>query len=390
MNQVRFSIITAVYNNKRYLEVAVESVMKQHYESLEYIIVDDGSTDGTGELADEIAKKYKNVRVIHQENKWIYASFNEGIKHASGEYIYILNSDDKLCDGSLKILDEYIEKYNHPDVIWTKVLICECDEEQNILQKKDINEKIKQVEYWNNKNGAVDAWDNLMQSDLIINQANLYKAKMAKIIEFRNDIYGADYIYNLDFARKMRDYLIIPEPIYLFYKYSNNSNASVGKYYGYEHEMYNEFYSKSILLLKECNKLTFSNIQFMKKMRMNYYSYEIGMILNSALREEEKFKKIFGEFIDSVTYEVAAGEDEEQLEARIFRKLRDYYLSKIPDETDEYLFAYKMLESLLRYEKDEEDYANINEGVNNIKNPHRIGRIFRDKILDNKFSKVNE
>ena len=114
-----FTIITAVYNNTTYIHHALQSVLQQDFEDYEYIIVDDGSTDGTSELLDEYERTYEQIQVIHQENQWIYASFNNGIAKAKGKYIYILNSDDRLRDGILKTAAEKIEKYQYPDVIFT-------------------------------------------------------------------------------------------------------------------------------------------------------------------------------------------------------------------------------------------------------------------------------
>ena len=93
------SVIVPVYNKEKRIENAVDSVVKTNHGNYEVIIVDDGSTDESGKIADNLANKYKKVRVIHQDNQWVYAAFNRGIKEASGKYIYILNADDQLYDG---------------------------------------------------------------------------------------------------------------------------------------------------------------------------------------------------------------------------------------------------------------------------------------------------
>uniref|UniRef100_UPI0006D0C887 glycosyltransferase n=1 Tax=Clostridium sp. NkU-1 TaxID=1095009 RepID=UPI0006D0C887 len=128
-----FSIIMPVYNNERYFPIAVQSVLTQEYRDLELIIIDDGSADRTPQIADLIAKEDRRVRVVHQKNQWIYASLNNGIQIAKGDYVYIVNSDDRLRPGSLKNMAEKIECF-HPDVIWTKVLIHKCDKNQGIIE----------------------------------------------------------------------------------------------------------------------------------------------------------------------------------------------------------------------------------------------------------------
>ena len=110
------SIITPVYNNEKYVKNAVESVLRQGFDDYEYIIVDDGSTDNTPQIVDEIAGKDKRIRVIHQKNQWIYASFNNGIKEAAGKYVYILNSDDRMREGMLAKMVQIVKQYG-PDVV---------------------------------------------------------------------------------------------------------------------------------------------------------------------------------------------------------------------------------------------------------------------------------
>ncbi|MBQ7470362.1 MAG: glycosyltransferase [Pseudobutyrivibrio sp.] len=315
MDDIRFSIITAVYNNKKYLENAVVSVMQQNYANLEYIVVDDGSTDGTGELADELSKQYKNLRVIHQENKWIYASFNEGIKNAVGEYIYILNSDDKLKEDALEILDRSIDMYNHPDVIWTKVLLCECDDNQNVINRIDIDENITEDLFWKDEADLV-VWHDLLRSNLMVNQANLYKRSTIKKYEFRNDVYGADYLFNLEIAKYIESYLIISKPIYLFHKYRNGSNASIGKYYGYEHEMYNDFYKAGLELLNRRSIDSIQNKELIRKIRRANFTAELNAIIlfdKSPINEKINYLKenVKDEVIDSVF------DDKSEIERRI-------------------------------------------------------------------------
>ena len=127
------SVITPVYNKEKYVAKAIESVLSQSFKAFEYIIIDDGSTDRSPAIVDEYAKKDDRIKVIHQKNQWIYASFNNGIRKASGEYIYILNADDRLRKNALELMAEKVRELK-PDVIWTKVLSHKADENQNILE----------------------------------------------------------------------------------------------------------------------------------------------------------------------------------------------------------------------------------------------------------------
>jgi len=93
---MKISIITVVYNNKNYLEDAINSVLNQSYSNIEYIVIDGGSTDGTV----DIIKKYDNniSTWVSEPDRGIYDAMNKGILLATGDVIGMLNSDDQLYD----------------------------------------------------------------------------------------------------------------------------------------------------------------------------------------------------------------------------------------------------------------------------------------------------
>lgn len=91
---VDVSVVIPVYNVKRYLEECVSSVIDQTWRNIEIILVDDGSTDESGRLCDEIAKKDSRIKVIHQKNRGQSSARNRGMSEATGEYILFVDSDD--------------------------------------------------------------------------------------------------------------------------------------------------------------------------------------------------------------------------------------------------------------------------------------------------------
>lgn len=86
------SIIIGMYKGENYIKECIESVIKQNYTNLEIILIDDGSPDRCGEIADTYAKMDSRVVVIHQENLGVSTSRNKGIDKAKGEYICIVES----------------------------------------------------------------------------------------------------------------------------------------------------------------------------------------------------------------------------------------------------------------------------------------------------------
>lgn len=90
------SIIVPVYNTEGFLPACVESLRNQTHEALELLFVDDGSTDGSGELLDAYAKEDARIRVIRKSNGGVSAARNDGIDAATGDYIGFVDSDDTV------------------------------------------------------------------------------------------------------------------------------------------------------------------------------------------------------------------------------------------------------------------------------------------------------
>lgn len=110
MEQKKLSVIVPVYNVAGYLERSVDSLLRQTYQNLEIILVDDGATDGSGELCDLFAQKdCQRIKVIHKKNGGLSDARNVGMQHATGDYIAFLDSDDYLHHKAYEILIHHME-----------------------------------------------------------------------------------------------------------------------------------------------------------------------------------------------------------------------------------------------------------------------------------------
>lgn len=105
------TIIVPVYNILEYLPRCVRSITSQTYQNLEILLVDDGSTDGTGQLCDELAKEDERIRVLHKENGGSSSARNLAIEQAKGEYLGFVDSDDYIEPDMYERLYEGIVKY---------------------------------------------------------------------------------------------------------------------------------------------------------------------------------------------------------------------------------------------------------------------------------------
>ncbi len=109
----KITVVIPAYNIETLLEKCVVSVAEQDYpkDKLEVIIVDDGSTDSTGELCDKLSSAYENVTALHKENGGSSSARNLGIEHATGDYIGFVDSDDYVDKGMYRALAEAAVKY---------------------------------------------------------------------------------------------------------------------------------------------------------------------------------------------------------------------------------------------------------------------------------------
>lgn len=109
---MRFSIIIPVYNVEAFLPKCLDSALCQTYADYEIIAVNDGSTDSSRRVLSKYANKDSKIRIIDQENKGLGGARNTGIRNATGEYLFFLDSDDYIPNTALEEIDRYLCEYN--------------------------------------------------------------------------------------------------------------------------------------------------------------------------------------------------------------------------------------------------------------------------------------
>ena len=115
------SIIVPVYNVEKYLERCLDSLINQTLKDIEIILVDDGSTDDSGNICDKYAKKDKRIKVIHKENGGLSDARNIGLSIANGRYLQFVDSDDFIHKQMIEILYNTIINNN------ADISICDFD-----------------------------------------------------------------------------------------------------------------------------------------------------------------------------------------------------------------------------------------------------------------------
>lgn len=169
MQKPLVSIVTPCFNQAKYLKETVGSVMKSSYRPIEMIIVNDGSTDNSLEIAEQLAKEYKEISVINQPNSGVSVARNHGISEAKGEIILPLDGDDLISpnyiEESVNILT------NRPEV---KVVYCDAVKFNKKGQKKW---KLKEFSLFN-----------LSKDNMIFSAAHFWKKDALAVGGFSEDM----------------------------------------------------------------------------------------------------------------------------------------------------------------------------------------------------------
>ena len=117
MDDILVSIIVPVYNVEQYIDECIQSLLRQTLNNIEIVLVDDGSTDGSGIICDKYAKKDIRVRVIHQKNGGQSKARNVGVCSAKGKYIMFVDSDDYIINEACEKLMQYAV-CSGADLVW--------------------------------------------------------------------------------------------------------------------------------------------------------------------------------------------------------------------------------------------------------------------------------
>ena len=108
--QPLISVIVPVYNVEKYLKKCVDSITSQTYKNLEILLVDDGSTDSSGQICNEFEKNDARIKVIHKKNGGLSDARNAGLDRAKGQYYAFIDSDDYIQDNTIEIMLNAVKK----------------------------------------------------------------------------------------------------------------------------------------------------------------------------------------------------------------------------------------------------------------------------------------
>ena len=215
------SVVVPIYNVEKYLNKCVCSIVNQTYKNIEIILVDDGSKDNSGDIANEWCKKDKRIKVYHKANGGLSDARNYGIEQANGDYITFIDSDDYIDKNFLLYLYECMNKYCSDISICGRYSVYE-----NGMKKCKYNEVFdKKYDFIS----AIREMNKFYYFDMSA-CTKLYKIELFKDIRFPKGKLSEDYFVMYKLFKKAKSISYTSKPLYFYLQrqnsISNNKNIN--------------------------------------------------------------------------------------------------------------------------------------------------------------------
>ncbi len=214
------SVIVPVYNAEKYIEKCVMSILSQTYGDIEVLLIDDGSTDQSGHIIDNIAKTDSRISVLHTENRGVAKARNCGIARSKGEYIAFLDSDDQM---DAHFIEKAISAIKDSDYV-------SC-----AFKTFDENSELALIDYMTTFSDSVSIKEYLHEMLKFqagaywgANWGKLYNSQIIKHyqIQFEPDVqFAEDFRFNLSYLKHVRRIALIHNPV-CFYRVDTADSLS--------------------------------------------------------------------------------------------------------------------------------------------------------------------
>lgn len=284
------SIMIPCYNISNHLRKCVESIIAQTYTNFELILVNDGSTDDTGKIGDEYAKKDHRIRVFHKSNGGASSARNFALDKAKGDLVLFIDGDDYI---KVDYIEQLLENYE--DGNWP---ICGMVNVRNHISTNNENFKKLLQRYPEKRIEKNNFMDLLSFYSFSSPCARIYSAKIIreKTIRFDENVsYQEDLLFNLEYAKYVKYVKLID---YFGYCYVAHEGSSTGRFH--ENFKQRESLLKELLIYSngQDNKLVLQEFIFQTAMR------EISNIMHKkSLKDKRSRIEEIDEFFNSKSYQ---------------------------------------------------------------------------------------
>jgi glycosyltransferase involved in cell wall biosynthesis len=289
----KLSIIIPIYNSEKYLLKCLNSILLKNNSDVEYILIDDGSTDGSFNIYNRY-NCYSNVKIIKNSNHGVSYTRNIGIEKANGNFIMFIDSDDYVCDGWFKEVTKFLNE--ETDIIYFSKNFINNEYEKLELQKACLGFANNELKYCNIMSPCSKIYRRqfLLDNDILFND---------KIIN------GEDMLFNFKALLLTRQ---IETVNYSYYYYQKNMFSSTNTFNSKIIDSDIEFHYELKRYIKNINSSEFENyykLTLLKGIYLIFYRYSLSknednsvfnFLTNSEYENElkklNKYKSYFSNF----------------------------------------------------------------------------------------------
>lgn len=216
----KVSVVVPIYKVEKYLRRCIDSILNQTYPNIELILVDDGSPDNCGKIADEYAATDKRIKVIHKKNGGLSDARNQGMKYVTGEFTVFVDSDDWLAT---EMIGELVDKsfvYN-ADVVQSAFYYAYDD---YLLFENRYNDRDDPPIVLNNTSLMTELVKNTKVKNFA--WAKLYRTDIIREIPFEKGVLFEDVFWAYKVMHRVKRYVIINRPMCYYYQRSDSIVAT--------------------------------------------------------------------------------------------------------------------------------------------------------------------
>lgn len=306
----KISIIIPVYNTEKYLHRAVESVLNQNFDDFEIVIINDGSIDSSGEIAENYSKEYKNITVIHKKNEGLGFARNTGLEYVNGEYILFLDSDDYIDKGTLEKVYNKAKNTNADITVFNMRKVRE--EDNSIIEEKflKLNDEVIDLKTIGINKYFERYFFPYVHGHEACNK--LYKNELLKrsevLFDKNDDICSEDLLFNLKLIPFIGTIASINESFYNYVQRENSlMNTPYRKDLNYRFtNLINIFYEhisqfKGINLEKETSILSFNLLNAVFYNESKKFGNKIS-VYAKELKYIKENSKVFNSSLKNIVY----------------------------------------------------------------------------------------
>lgn len=281
MIKKKVSVIVPAYNSEKYVKRCIESIQKQTYKDLQIILIDDGSTDNTLQIFNEIASNDKRICVFSNKNQGVAATRNFGLLNAKGEYITFVDSDDYINKRAIELLVNSLVEKKADMAICNSVLI-DVNGDPQLRDSRNYKKSFLNSNVWHEK----EFWDHLYNGfwgECTVPWGKLYKTSLFNNLRYPNGKTNEDDYIIYDLIHRCGGISVISDKLYYHMDRINsitNSNSGVGK----------QFLDGIDAILIRTKKALLNNQNYLVKYSLR--AVPTLMVIQFRYRDSKKYKKL--------------------------------------------------------------------------------------------------